>query len=105
MKPDQAGARSYTMAMNYGRLAAVVGTSVGYMWLAFLGVWLLTALNSKAVRQPEAWDAGRLLYRALSVLGVVMLAGPWLDYGLLGERFVPRNPAILLAGATLTATG
>jgi protein-S-isoprenylcysteine O-methyltransferase Ste14 len=73
-------------------------------WYTFILYWFFSALRLKQTKVAED-PAQRLVHIALMVLAFCLLFSRRLGIGVLGGRFVPKNPAIQYAGVALTFLG
>ncbi|HEX4227964.1 MAG TPA: isoprenylcysteine carboxylmethyltransferase family protein [Bryobacteraceae bacterium] len=79
-------------------------SACGFVWLVFLAVWIITALQTKPIsRQENFWAS--LGYRLLSVMAGFLLFDPRLAVGLLGIRLLPLSGVLHVAGFVITVLG
>jgi len=78
--------------------------AIGYTWEALGLVWLVgLAFNKRTVRsQPTG---ARFFHLGLAMLGFFLLGSGFFDAGWLGERFLPADSSVQLAGLSLTIAG
>jgi protein-S-isoprenylcysteine O-methyltransferase Ste14 len=79
-------------------------TFIGWCWVAFFAVWIVTAIRVKPVQSAES-IAGSLGYRLFTVLGGVLLVNGRLAGGLLNVPIIPWSRTLLLIGDVLAALG
>ena len=76
----------------------------GYVWVVFLVIWLITALQTKPTSRQEDF-VGSLGYRILTIIGAFLLFDPRLAVGVLGLRVLPLSSMVAIAGFLLTVLG
>jgi protein-S-isoprenylcysteine O-methyltransferase Ste14 len=77
---------------------------IQYTWETLGIFWLAGLLFTKRTAQAQSIGS-RLLHIMFVLPGAVFLAGPWLDFGWLGERFVPAAPSVGILGLAITLAG
>lgn len=77
---------------------------VGMLWIGFLVLWTAAALVQKRTLRKEPISS-RLLQLCLCGVAYMLLASPWLNFGLLAAPFVPGNIFFSLLGLSLTILG
>jgi len=81
-----------------------VQAAIGYTWEALGLVWLVgLAFTKRAVRSQPSGP--RIFHLALAMLGFLLLGSNLFDAGWLGQRFLPADPPVQLAGLILTMVG
>jgi protein-S-isoprenylcysteine O-methyltransferase Ste14 len=81
-----------------------VQAAVGYTWEALGLVWLVgLAFTKRTVRSQPTGP--RIFYLALAMLGFFMLGSDLFDAGWLGQRFLPADPRVRIAGLIVTIAG
>jgi len=77
---------------------------IPFMWLAWVIYWLVASYSAKRTDRREPLGSRLLHLLPLTVAGC-MLGADRLPGSFLNERLFPRLPAVLWAGALLTAIG
>ena len=73
-------------------------------WVILWIYWLLSAANQKAVKKRES--ASERMGQIIPILlCYVLLFEPFMGFGWLGLRFVPKRPELEFAGLFITALG
>lgn len=80
------------------------GGVIGWCWLTFMVVWLISAVRAKRTRTTESFG-GQLSYRVVTAIGVLLIVDRRLSFGILGAPILEWQPAIYDIGAALTAIG
>lgn len=81
-----------------------VPAAVGYSWEALGLVWLVgLAFTKRTVRSQPSGP--RIFYLALALLGFFLLGSDVFDAGWLGQRLLPADPPLQLAGLIVTIAG
>jgi protein-S-isoprenylcysteine O-methyltransferase Ste14 len=76
----------------------------GYVWVAFVAVWIITAFQTKPTSRKEDFWAS-LGYRLLSVIAAFLLFSRRLAVGFLGLHFRPPSTIAEFAGFVITVFG
>jgi protein-S-isoprenylcysteine O-methyltransferase len=81
-----------------------VNEAIGYIWETLGLVWLVGFPFTKRTLQVQQGGA-RYFHLFLALLGFSLLGSPYFDRGWLGERFLPDNSVLPVAGLVLTLVG
>ena len=81
-----------------------VQAAIGYTWEALGLVWLVGLAFTKRTVRTEPGGA-RIFHLALAMLGFFLLGSDFFDAGWLGERVLPADQPLQLAGLAVTIAG
>ncbi len=81
----------------------IAATFVAVCWIAFVVVWLITALSVKPTKERQPW-AGRLVYLVILIAVVVLLNGG-VRQAQLNRRIVPPTLRIAILADVLVFAG
>ena len=90
--------------MNQGVLVEQLRQVAGFLWMALVLVWVVSALRTKRTVQRQS-SASQLLYTAILLVGVYLIFAkqtgvPWLD-----RQLVVVGVPIVLVGLVTVLTG
>jgi len=77
---------------------------IGLMWIAIFVIWAISGLTTKRTVGSGSDSQARFLLWGV-MLGWLMAFGQSFRPGVLGERFIPKQPAGAYVGFALTAVG
>jgi protein-S-isoprenylcysteine O-methyltransferase Ste14 len=81
----------------------IMDRAVGYLWVAFMAYWLVSAAKVKRTKQHEG---GAVWIRSIVLIAIlVFLFSRWGRIGWLAERFVPETETVVAIGLAIEAIG